>query len=497
MSTTDFIARGQISQNKTELASTLAGAGSARVGYSAAASGGGRTVQDKLRESASVKDYGAIGNGVADDTAAIQAAINAVLTVEGGSLYFPVGTYKITAKLVIPFSTGWRIFGASRHAARIKQFASNTRIFSFETANTHSWTIEGLTFEWDTAQTVAETNAIAIFFGTGAVSFEGFYEWTVRDCSFAKGFRAIASDAANSPALWGARISNCLHNLTMSGAFLYAIPSTSFGQPNFQVENCLIKANGAGEIAINLSNVYNATIQNVEFLGGGPTHPLMLLTTCNVTLLGCKSEGYNVGTGGAVIFSFSNSRIRAIGCHTGAVGSGVSHFMRGVTGTTLSVIGLTINTTMTSGALIAYFADAGLPLVCDINLNAQGSGHASQDLRGLLGNVTVPKFHADRRQMDAITDIGDASVTLTANSDAIQYQNVTLTANRTITLPNTGLYEGMTFHIVRRATTPGAFTLQVTDPIGAINHTFASGTNGYVKYRARGTAWRIIEAGPL
>jgi hypothetical protein len=74
---------------------------------------------------------------------------------------------------------------------------------------------------------------------------------------------------------------------------------------------------------------------------------------------------------------------------------------------------------------------------------------------------------------------------------------VTLTANRTITLPNSGLYEGMEFHIVRRATTPGAFTLQITDPIGANNYTFAASTNGYVKYRAKNGAWRIIEAGPV
>lgn len=49
----------------------------------------GRTVNDKLQEFVSVKDFGAIGNGVADDTAAIQAAINSnALTV-----IFPPGTY--------------------------------------------------------------------------------------------------------------------------------------------------------------------------------------------------------------------------------------------------------------------------------------------------------------------------------------------------------------------------------------------------------------------
>jgi hypothetical protein len=47
-----------------------------------------RTAQAKMRDVVSVKDFGAIGDGVANDTAAIQAAINT-----GYSLTFPAGTY--------------------------------------------------------------------------------------------------------------------------------------------------------------------------------------------------------------------------------------------------------------------------------------------------------------------------------------------------------------------------------------------------------------------
>lgn len=49
-----------------------------------------RTVQDKLRETVSVKDFGAVGDGVANDTAAIQAAIDS-LGAAGGAVEIPNG----------------------------------------------------------------------------------------------------------------------------------------------------------------------------------------------------------------------------------------------------------------------------------------------------------------------------------------------------------------------------------------------------------------------
>lgn len=49
-----------------------------------------------------VKDYGAIGNGVADDTSAIQAAIDAIVaTTIPAVLFFPTGTYLISDTLEV------------------------------------------------------------------------------------------------------------------------------------------------------------------------------------------------------------------------------------------------------------------------------------------------------------------------------------------------------------------------------------------------------------
>lgn len=63
-----------------------------------------RSVSSKLQELVSVKDFGAVGDGVTDDTAAIQLAIDYLISRGGGSLYFPDTTsfYKVTSTLNIP-----------------------------------------------------------------------------------------------------------------------------------------------------------------------------------------------------------------------------------------------------------------------------------------------------------------------------------------------------------------------------------------------------------
>ena len=56
------------------------------------------TVQSKLRETVSVKDFGAVGDGVTDDTAAVQAAVTHCFTT-GDQLYWPAGSYLTTGNI--------------------------------------------------------------------------------------------------------------------------------------------------------------------------------------------------------------------------------------------------------------------------------------------------------------------------------------------------------------------------------------------------------------
>ena len=64
---------------------------------------------------ASVKTYGAVGDGVADDTAAFTAALAASTAV-----YVPPGTYKITSTLTVPNNTS--LIGAGRGTTRLQKF---------------------------------------------------------------------------------------------------------------------------------------------------------------------------------------------------------------------------------------------------------------------------------------------------------------------------------------------------------------------------------------
>ena len=65
---------------------------------------------------ANVRAFGAVGDGVADDTEAIQAAIDAALesTWSGqySGVYFPPGVYLVTDTLHVPWAEGWRMWGA-------------------------------------------------------------------------------------------------------------------------------------------------------------------------------------------------------------------------------------------------------------------------------------------------------------------------------------------------------------------------------------------------
>jgi hypothetical protein len=77
-----------------------------------------------------VKDFGAVGDGVADDTAAIQAALNA-----SNAIYIPAGTYRTTNTLTKD-GERWSIFGEGIEVSIIKPDPGTFDVLSFSDGGT-------------------------------------------------------------------------------------------------------------------------------------------------------------------------------------------------------------------------------------------------------------------------------------------------------------------------------------------------------------------------
>lgn len=117
----------------------LGGASAQQISYNQSGVGAvSRTVKSKLQEFVSVKDFGAVGDGVTDDTTAIQNAIDYAATVitsgsadldqVTASVVFPAGKYRTTAP--IEMKNGVQFRGAGSNATWILVDHSGNGFFS-------------------------------------------------------------------------------------------------------------------------------------------------------------------------------------------------------------------------------------------------------------------------------------------------------------------------------------------------------------------------------
>ena len=117
-------------------------------------------VETKLRESVSVKDFGAVGDGVADDSVAINNADAYVSSLGGGEVHYPAGTYLVgryetntdsgTQHLCIRVSSNVSHIGAgvNRTTIKVKDGADAHCFYSYNESNC---LIEGFTINGNEA----------------------------------------------------------------------------------------------------------------------------------------------------------------------------------------------------------------------------------------------------------------------------------------------------------------------------------------------------------
>lgn len=158
-----------------------------------------------------VKAYGAAGDGVADDTAEIQAAIDACAAAGGGTVYVPPGNYLISGTLNL--SSGVYLRGASNRSSRISQTSTTADairllgtsalatlvqagVSNLYVAGPGSGTGRGIYVKWCSFGIVFD-NVWVRAFGSHGVFVEESWTVTWRDCLFQSnggdGWRGVTS----------------------------------------------------------------------------------------------------------------------------------------------------------------------------------------------------------------------------------------------------------------------------------------------------------------
>ncbi len=101
-----------------------------------------------------VKSYGAKGDGVTDDEAAIQTALEAACQAPWSTLYFPTGTYMISKGFLLPSQIRWLGDGSAKtfikaNADFVAPPTYDARMYSmlFGWGGSHDVTVQGLTID--------------------------------------------------------------------------------------------------------------------------------------------------------------------------------------------------------------------------------------------------------------------------------------------------------------------------------------------------------------
>jgi Pectate lyase superfamily protein len=206
-----------------------------------------------------VFQYGATGNGVTDDTAAINNAIAACGAVNG-ILYFPTGAYLVSSTLTI--SAAMRIMGASQNGAVIfLKAGSNCNVFNVTSSNV---TFERLTINGN-ASNQTSGNLCGISYATTLSNFL-LKNVSVLTCYSTGVFMLSASNVL---------IDGCAFQNSLGQQFLYQYTNGVASQ-NLAMVNSLFDSTGAAQpfvtIFIEPSNT-TGSISNVLISNNTITFP--------------------------------------------------------------------------------------------------------------------------------------------------------------------------------------------------------------------------------
>lgn len=453
----------------------------------------------------SAKWFGATGDGSTDDITAIQAAVNFTFGPDGGELFLPNGTYNISDNIVIPVCAGWRLQGESRLGTKLVQTTTNTPIFYFANADTHSWDVSDMELSYSTQQTSATPNGCPFWFvGPSSGGASVAYYWNVARVTFDNCYYCFGADSTSAFALWGYRVESIWAYPTVTGGIASFIPGTLIGMPNGSWDQVFVRAdNMTGPLWL-FSNQNDCNFDNIEINNLPAGVQILKDNAGGFYRFGTIRSEHGTFDGTSALFELysSNANFNRLELKSTTINvtTGTDPYViRGNAsgGGKIRIETLTVYlTTVTAGTMyvIGGFGnspDQGNVEIGNVNPSLPTGVYLSDNSGTASSNAILVREWMAPRQSD---DNGDASVTLTIGAETIQRWDTTLTAARAVTLPadaDDNAFDGLRFTIVLSASS--SYDLSINKSGGGTVATIPAGTVGSVTviYR-RLDSWRVL-----
>jgi hypothetical protein len=216
-----------------------------------------RSLPDRFADVVNVKDFGAKGDGVTDDTVAVQAFFDYV-TTHGSFGIITQGVYKVTSQLTITIrGYGFEISGAGNGSAFLQatsSFVATPVVRILGTGTTVGWKIGGFTITTVDGYTGSATCGLQIGSPSATTDING-YQWsTIEDVNII-GFPILYNIVHarmikfNTCSGWGTASS--IHDICLN------IYQNGYFTGDLVFDNCqFVSHDSSGKIAVNfLSNV--------------------------------------------------------------------------------------------------------------------------------------------------------------------------------------------------------------------------------------------------
>lgn len=363
----------------------------------------GRTVTSKLAEMVSVKDFGAVGDGVVDDTTSIR---NCIAANQGKRIYFPPGRYRYAGTNAAGhyLTKGTVAVGAGRDTTVI--VATTAGVGSLFYCQGYGSGVESMSFEAEVTQT------------TGAYVYLGGPESYIQDFFMTGDYRGVIMTGS---------VSQIRH-----GRFQDAAPGgiridCGGGDNSQTISNVLMGAQTPANIAaagIRLRNCTALTIHNVSVLQQGtgllidPTtvgEPVLNLFASQCFFDNCTNPIKITPSGGAAANRLYFTDVWASSGTTGV-------YIEGFTGGTVKGVHFTnLQTNLNSGSGVSVGANVS-------NLSFSG-GNVSANSYGFYFNNAINEVNINQVRIGAYNDFsgntnnavafgvaGSTAITITDNS---------------------------------------------------------------------------------